>query len=549
MKSKILKFVAIICFCLSTAMCFSACGKKVTISVYVGDQIVETITTTSKENFKASPSDLEDITTNPDVMRYFCGWYIDENFETPLTSDTIFNENGKIFAKFIDVDFDNFEYTLNNNEATITSFDNKNNEELVIIPAKINSYNVKVIGELAFSNQTLVKTIIMCDGIETMETMAFKNCTNLQTLKLSNILKTIKSKVFEGCQNLTKIDLPKSVTTIENQVFSGAINLKTLNYQGDFDTWSTNQLAKSEILSDIDTFILGNQEITHTLEIPLSVEEIKEYAFYGFKTLKTLKTTNTTKINQYAFANCLNLVQLDIGEKLTQINSNAFFNCVGLKNVVIPDNVLLIELGAFSGCGNIESMTLPFVGEQRLYDVDNQQLYPLGFVFGSESYENSIFVEGIIGDFYYVPQGLKTITLTSNANVHGHAFYNCSNIETVYLPETVKVIGYSAFENCTSLKNIKIPRSVTTIFSKAFTNCDSLEEVIIPKEVINMGNRCSFDDCAKIKIFFETTTIPSYWRLDKWSEYNIPLYVYAEEKPTSTGNYWCYVDNQIKIWE
>lgn len=51
----------------------------------------------------------------------------------------------------------------------------------------------------------------------------------------------------------------------------------------------------------------------------------------------------------------------------------------------------------------------------------------------------------------------------------------------------VKVIGNSAFWLCSSLTNINIPNSVTNIGNCVFMGCDSLTKIIIPSSVVNMN--------------------------------------------------------------
>ncbi len=56
----------------------------------------------------------------------------------------------------------------------------------------------------------------------------------------------------------------------------------------------------------------------------------------------------------------------------------------------------------------------------------------------------------------------------------GAEFVSDSSVKEVVLPETVKVIKYSAFENCSSLKTLNIPTCVETIGIYAFSGCPAL---------------------------------------------------------------------------
>lgn len=58
----------------------------------------------------------------------------------------------------------------------------------------------------------------------------------------------------------------------------------------------------------------------------------------------------------------------------------------------------------------------------------------------------------------------------------------------------VKVIGNSAFWLCSSLTNINIPNSVTNIGYEAFFDCRSLTNINIPNGVTNIG-KMAFSDC------------------------------------------------------
>lgn len=66
----------------------------------------------------------------------------------------------------------------------------------------------------------------------------------------------------------------------------------------------------------------------------------------------------------------------------------------------------------------------------------------------------------------------KPVTAIGN-----QAFFNCSNLTGIKIPEGVTAIGDQAFQLCTSLKSIEIPASVTTIGTYAFHSCSGLDSV------------------------------------------------------------------------
>ena len=51
------------------------------------------------------------------------------------------------------------------------------------------------------------------------------------------------------------------------------------------------------------------------------------------------------------------------------------------------------------------------------------------------------------------------------------AFYNCTGLTSITIPNSVMSIGYSAFYGCSGLTSVEIPYSVTSIGEWAFYNC------------------------------------------------------------------------------
>ena len=77
------------------------------------------------------------------------------------------------------------------------------------------------------------------------------------------------------------------------------------------------------------------------------------------------------------------------------------------------------------------------------------------------------------------------------------AFYNCSRLTSVTIPNSVTSIGGEAFYNCSSLTSVTIGNGVTNIGSHAFYNCSSLTSVTIPESVTSIGSY-AFANCSSL---------------------------------------------------
>ena len=63
------------------------------------------------------------------------------------------------------------------------------------------------------------------------------------------------------------------------------------------------------------------------------------------------------------------------------------------------------------------------------------------------------------------------------SEIQSVAFWHCSGLQKIALPENISTISNQTFQFCVSLRDIYIPASVTTIESCAFDKCTSLNNV------------------------------------------------------------------------
>ena len=88
-------------------------------------------------------------------------------------------------------------------------------------------------------------------------------------------------------------------------------------------------------------------------------------------------------------------------------------------------------------------------------------------------------------------------TIYSVTSIGVLAFYNCSGLTSVTIPNPVTEIGYSAFSGCRGLTSVTIPTSLKTIGERAFKDCQSLTSVAIPNSVTTIGD-LAFYNCSAL---------------------------------------------------
>ena len=103
------------------------------------------------------------------------------------------------------------------------------------------------------------------------------------------------------------------------------------------------------------------------------------------------------------------------------------------------------------------------------YNLDNSN-NTAEVTYGDSKYSGDIVIPASIS----VNGATYSVTTIGN-----YAFYECTGLTSIRIPNSVTTIGEDAFFECDGLTSIKIPSSVTKIGNWAFSECSELRKIIV----------------------------------------------------------------------
>ena len=325
-----------------------------------------------------------------------------------------------------------------------------------------------------------VTAVSLPRGLTHIGATAFADCSNLTSITIPSTVTSIGAEAF-AWSGLERITLPESVQDIAEMAFVKCGKMTKFIWRGTPSTLGNVYNHMFLGCNQLDTVIAparmwectsANADIhtyygfpSHIRYVEVTSGELSSnaisYIATSYESLTTLdiSAVSNASLPTQAFASWTALETLHLPVNITVIPYQMVYGCTNLSNISIPNYVQEIGEEAFRGCTKLHS--IDFADGQNLLSI------------GQYAFYNCSTLVSVT-----VPEGVQTLG--------AYAFYNNSSLVKIKLPSTLNVIGNYAFGNCQQLMKMNVAAyAPPTVSSNTFYSVPRTATVYVPESAIN----------------------------------------------------------------
>lgn len=348
-----------------------------------------------------------------------------------------------------------------------------------------------------FQYDNLLTTVQFSDELQSIGNSTFEECTKLRFANIPSSVTSFGERAFFNCSNFVgDVTFSENIESIGRYAFAGSgitrFDLPAKNYIeiGDMAFACCPRLQECKMSANIGQGCFLNCKKLKKVALLEGSDVISYFGFFGCESLQSISFPSTLiDIRDYAFTSCKNLtdfhiasvdnwINLIMGESgesemanpllandlphrlyvngevlkeidLTQLNESmgslrnfAFYNCVDISQVKVSAEVETLMERAFAWTGE-----LPDIKDQY-YDLvcTMYNSYDISAI-QEELNNKSDWQESNRRSANSAPSKIASASSVYNS-IGAYAFYGCTGLQRIELPETVSTIQSNCFDGC-----------------------------------------------------------------------------------------------------
>ena len=359
-----------------------------------------------------------------------------------------------------------------------------------------------------FAGCSSLTSVILPSTLKKIGINAFANCGSLTDMVLPDGLEVLDLYAVKGCPQLRVGYLPESITTIGADIFYENANM-------------LDDVVLPNLTGTLSGAAFAKTNIKRVLDLGSIVETGVSTVYYP------------TGNGAGPFAGCVELELLILPPSLLKIQHGLAAGCTALKAIVCdaltPPS--LSSTNAFNNTNNcpiyVPNDSVEAYKTATNWSTYASRIYPMS-VYENGGAENLITfadpaVEAIVlanwdtnksgymsknecaavkdtgGAFQNKSEiisfnefenftGVELIGSTNYETEGTARFINCTNLESIRLPKSLKTIKGYSFKGCSKLKTNSLPVSLTYIGNNAFIGCDLDGLIVDVPNLTTLGN-------------------------------------------------------------
>lgn len=400
---------------------------------------------------------------------------------------------------------------------------NKDLEILDTDTEQIRNFRSVVLQTDEFANGSNLKTIILGKNV-IPDGKCFSDFCNLETLVFVSDTIKIPDRIAMGCIRLKNLMIPDSVKWIGERAFYGCGSLEALEIPTQCEM-GKEAFYKCPNLQSVFTLYYSSNKIDYKHAIEREVVYGRDRYEYMNKSMLTSPVDwefEIINIGHYATHPCSGrhfallthypgsdqVEELEIpssvnGIPVIQWEPSMLYQFISLKTLKWHCHYILDEINMTYFPNWIRNITLPGAKLIHRSPIPKEHRNH-GFLHSVYPYKKPSHDSISSYEYYQLPyymereQKLETVQLPEGLlEIESYTFLDCSHLNRLELPSTLKTIGVDAFSAC-GLKEIIFHDSQVVINYKAFSNCPELEHVEFGSRLKEIA-RLAFTDSPLLK--------------------------------------------------